>query len=54
MSFEAYPGKKAVLGFRLRFYIHPPQELAIRLMFHQQAADDIRGNLLGEAAEEVE
>jgi len=41
-----------VLGIRLRFNNHTPQQLAIRLPFHQQAADKLRRNLLGRAGEE--
>ena len=41
-----------VLGIRLRFHNHAPQQLAIRLAFHQQAADEVGGNLLGGAGEE--
>jgi len=41
-----------VLGIRLRFYNHAPQQLAIRLAFHQQAADQLGGYLLGGAGEE--
>ncbi len=43
---------RVVLGIRLCFHNHAPQQLAIRLPFHQQAADELRGNLLGGAAEE--
>jgi hypothetical protein len=42
-----------VLGIRLRFHNHAPQQLAIRLALHQQAADEVGGNLLGGAGEEV-
>jgi hypothetical protein len=41
-----------LLGIRLCFHNHAPKQLAIRLPFHQQAADELRGNLLGWAAEE--
>ena len=41
-----------VLGIRLRFHNHAPQQLAIRLAFHQQAADELGGNQLGGAAED--
>ena len=41
-----------VLGIRLRFHNHTPQQLAIRLAFHQQAADELRGDDLGGASEE--
>ena len=41
-----------VLRIRFRFHNHAPQQLAIRLAFHQQAADELGGNLLGGAGEE--
>ena len=41
-----------VLRIRLRFHNHAPQQLAIRLALHQQAADEIGGNQLGGAGEE--
>ena len=41
-----------VLGIRLRFHNHTPQQLAIRLAFHQQAADELGGDDLGGAGEE--
>jgi len=41
-----------VLGIRLRFHHHAPQQLAIGLAFHQQAADEFWGNNLGRASEE--
>ena len=41
-----------VLGIRLGFHHHPPEQLAIGLAFHQQAADEVGGDLLGGAAEE--
>jgi hypothetical protein len=41
-----------VLGIRLRFHNHAPQQLASGLAFHQQAADELGGNQLGGAAEE--
>jgi hypothetical protein len=40
-----------LLGIRLRFHNHPPQQLTIRLVFHQQAANQLGGNLLGGAGE---
>ena len=40
-----------VLGIRLGFHKYAPQQLAIGLAFHQQAADELRGNLLGGAGE---
>jgi len=41
-----------VLGIRLRFHNHAPQQLAIGLAFHQQAADGLRRNLLGRVGKE--
>jgi hypothetical protein len=41
-----------VLGIRLRFHNHAPEQLAIGLAFHQQAADEIGGDLLSGAGEE--
>jgi hypothetical protein len=41
-----------LLGIRLRFHNHAPQQLAIGLAFHQQAADELGGGLLGGAGEE--
>ena len=41
-----------VLGIRLRFHNRAPQEVAIGLAFHQQAADEVGGNQLGRAGEE--
>ena len=41
-----------VLRIRLRFHKYAPQQLAIGLPFHQQAADELRCNLLGWAGEE--
>ena len=43
---------RVVLGIRLRFHNRAPQQLAIRLALHQQAADELGGNLLGGAAED--
>ena len=43
---------RVVLRIRLRFHDHTPQQLAIGLPFHQQAADELRCNLLGWAGEE--
>ena len=40
------------LAIRLRFHNHAPEQLAIGLAFHQQAADELGGNLLGGAGEE--
>ena len=41
-----------LLGIRLRFHNHAPQQLAMLLAFHQQAADEVGGDLLGGAGEE--
>jgi hypothetical protein len=41
------------LGIRLRFHNHAPQQLAIGLAFHQQAADQLGGDDLGGAGEET-
>ena len=41
-----------VLGIRLRFHNHAPEQAAIVLAFHQQAADEVWGDQLGRAAEE--
>ena len=41
-----------VLGIRLRFHNHTPQKVARGLAFHQQATDEVGGDLLGGAAEE--
>jgi hypothetical protein len=43
-----------VLGIRLRFHNHSPQQEAIGLAFHQQAADELGVNLLCGVAEEGE
>ena len=43
---------RVVLRIRLRFHNHAPQQLAIRLALHQQAADELGGDDLGGAAEE--
>ena len=40
------------LAIHLRFHNHAPQQLAIRLALHQQAADELGGKLLGGAGEE--
>jgi hypothetical protein len=42
-----------LLGIRLRFHNHPPQQLAARLALHQQAADQLGGDLFCGAAEEL-
>ncbi len=44
---------RVVLRIRLRFHNHAPQQLAIRLALHQQAADELGGNQLCGAAEEA-
>jgi len=41
-----------LLGIRLRFQHHAPQQLPSGLAFHQQAADGLRRNLLSGAGEE--
>jgi len=41
-----------LLGIRLRFHHHAPQQLPSGLAFHQQAADQLGCNLLGGAGEE--
>jgi len=41
-----------LLGIRLRFHNHTPQQLATFLALHQQAADELGGDLLGGAGEE--
>ena len=41
-----------VLGIRLRFHNHAPQQLAIGLAFHQQAADQLRCHFFCGAAED--
>jgi len=41
-----------LLGIRLRFHHHAPQQLPSGLAFHQQAADELGCNLLGGAGEE--
>jgi len=43
---------RLLLRIRLRFHNHAPQQLAIPLAFHQQAADEVGGNLLGGAGKE--
>ena len=44
---------RVVLGIRLRFHNHAPQQLATFLAFHQQAADQLGGNELSGAGEET-
>jgi len=41
-----------LLRIRLRFHHHAPQQRAIGLAFHQQAADQLGCNLLGGSGEE--
>jgi len=41
-----------LLGIRLRFHHHTPQQLATFLALHQQAADELGGDQLGGAGEE--
>jgi len=41
-----------LLGIRLRFHNHAPQQLAAFLAFHQQAADELGGDRLGGAGKE--
>jgi len=41
-----------LLGIRLRFHNHTPQQLALGLAFYQQAADELGGDHLGRAGEE--
>ena len=43
---------EVVLGIRLRFHHHTPQQAAVVLAFHQQAADEVGGDQLGGAGEE--
>jgi hypothetical protein len=41
-----------VLAIRLRFHKYAPQQLAIGVAFHQQAADEVGSHHLSRAAEE--
>ena len=41
-----------LLGIRLRFHNHAPQQLHSGLALHQQAADEVACDLLGGASEE--
>ena len=43
---------RLALAIRLRFHNHPPEQFSACLALHQQAADEIGGNLLGGAGEE--
>ena len=40
------------LAIRLRFHNHAPEQRAIGLAFHQQAANELGGNDFGGAGEE--
>jgi hypothetical protein len=42
-----------VLGIRLRFHNHPPQQRTIGLALHQQATDELVGDDLSRAGEEL-
>ena len=42
-----------VLGIRLRFHHHTPEQAAVVLGLHQQAADELGGDELRWAGEEV-
>jgi len=41
-----------LLGIRLRFHNHAPQQLPSGLALHQQAADELGGDDFGRAGEE--
>ena len=41
-----------VLGIRLRFHDHAPQQTSIRLAFHQPAANQVRSHDLSRTTEE--
>ena len=41
-----------LLGIRLRFHQHAPEQLALGLALHQQAGDQLGGDQLGGAGEE--
>ena len=41
-----------VLGIRLGFHHHTPEQAAVLLAFHQQATNDVGGDQLGRAGEE--
>ena len=45
-------GRAPIQVILLRFHNHAPQRRSICLAFHQQAADELRGNHLGRASEE--
>ena len=40
-------------GIRLRFHHHTPEQAAVYLAFHQQAANQLRGDQLGRAGKEA-
>ena len=42
-----------VLGIRLRFHNHAPQQTSIRLAFHQPAANQLWGDQLSRAGEKA-
>ena len=42
-----------VLGIRLRFHNHAPEQTVIGLAFHQQAANQVGGDQLGRAGEKA-
>ena len=44
---------RVVLRIRLGFHNHAPEQLATFVAFHQQAADEVGGDLLGGAGEEA-
>ena len=41
-----------VLGIRLRFHHHTPEQAAVLLAFHQQATNQVGSDQLGRAGEE--
>jgi len=41
-----------LLGIRLHFHNHAPQQAAVHLALHQQSADELGGDHLGGAGEE--
>ena len=42
-----------VLGIRLGFHHHAPEQAAVLLAFHQQATNQVGGDLLGRAGEKA-
>jgi len=42
-----------VLGIRLGFHHHAPEQAAVLLAFHQQATNQVGGDQLGGAGEEA-